>query len=78
MIAAASEIETIIEWVVGSAEDLSFQDASFDRLISQFGMMFFQYKNEAASQMFRAIRPGGHLAIAVCDSLEKTQHIGTS
>ncbi|MDU8942479.1 class I SAM-dependent methyltransferase [Ovoidimarina sediminis] len=70
MIAAASEIEPGIEWVSGAVEDLPFEDGTFDCVVSQFGMMFFQDKAKAASEMRRVIKPGGHLAVAVWNSLD--------
>lgn len=70
MIAAAKEIEPGIEWVQGSAEDLAFDDAVFDCVLSQFGMMFFQDRDLAASEMHRVIVPRGNLAVAVWNSLD--------
>lgn len=70
MIAVAGEIDPSIEWIVGTAENLPFPDDTFDCIVSQFGMMFFQDKSGAASEMFRVTRPGGGLAIAVWNSLE--------
>ena len=63
MIAAASEIEPDIEWVSGAAEDLPFEDGTFDCVVSQFGMMFFQDKAAACAEMLRVLRPGGRLTI---------------
>src|SRR5262245_46356808 len=36
----AAEAGVEIDWVQGDAEDLPFADASFDRVISTFGVMF--------------------------------------
>lgn len=71
MIAAAMEVEPKIEWVLGSAEDLPFSDGSFDCVVSQFGMMFFQNKVKAASEMYRVAKPGGKLAVAVWHSIDQ-------
>lgn len=70
MIAAAREIEPGIEWKLGSAEDLPFDDGAFDRVISQFGMMFFSDRDMAAREMYRVLAPGGCLAVAVWNSVE--------
>lgn len=70
MLAAAREIEPAIDWILCSAEALDVDDASFDSVVSQFGMMFFEDKRKAADEMFRALRPGGSLAIAVWRSVE--------
>lgn len=76
MIAAAKEVEPGIEWVLGSAEALDFGDAIFDCVVSQFGMMFFQDRRKAASEMFRVMKPGGGLAIAVWNSIENNPAYG--
>lgn len=70
MLAAAKEIEPSIDWVLCGAEALDVDDETFDCVISQFGMMFFQDRQKSADEMFRAIKPGGSLAIAVWRSVE--------
>lgn len=71
MLAAAREIEPAIDWVQCSAEALDVDDDSFDCVISQFGMMFFKDRQKSANEMFRALKPGGSLAIAVWRSVEQ-------
>jgi len=61
-----------IEWKEGRAESLGFPDASFDAVVSQFGFMFFTDRVAALREMMRVLRPGGRLAVAVCDSLERS------
>ncbi len=70
MLAAAREIESGIEWVLCSAEALAVDDETFDCVVSQFGMMFFQDRQKSADEMFRAMKSGGSLAIAVWRSVE--------
>ena len=70
MLAAAGEIEPGIEWVLGSAESLDFADATFDRVVTQFGLMFFADRGKAAAEMHRVLKPGGSLAVAVWNSVE--------
>ncbi len=70
MLAAAKEIEPGIEWILCSAEALDVDDETFDCVVSQFGMMFFQDRQESADEMFRVMKPGGSLAIAVWRSVE--------
>jgi len=70
MLAAAREIEPRIEWTLCPAEALDVDDASFDNVVSQFGMMFFEDRQKAANEMFRALKPLGTLAIAVWRSIE--------
>ncbi|MCV2867616.1 methyltransferase domain-containing protein [Defluviimonas sp. WL0002] len=69
MIATAQEIAPDMEWVRGSAEDLEFEDATFDRVLCQFGMMFFQHPQKAVKEMYRVMAPGGRLAVAVWNSI---------
>jgi ubiquinone/menaquinone biosynthesis C-methylase UbiE len=61
-----------IEWRQGRAESLPFDTHSFDATVSQFGLMFFADKRAAIQEMLRVLRPGGHLVVAVWDSLENT------
>lgn len=70
MLAVARRKRTAIEWKSGRAEALPFADASFDRVVSQFGFMFFEDRAAALREMMRVLRPGGYLAVAVCDSLD--------
>jgi SAM-dependent methyltransferase len=89
MLAAANEIEPAIDWVLCSAEALDVDDEVFDSIISQFGMMFFEDRQKSAEEMFRALKPGGSLAIAVWRSVEHNpayadiisvleEHVGTA
>jgi ubiquinone/menaquinone biosynthesis C-methylase UbiE len=71
MIATAREVEPSIEWTTGSAENLPFDDGSFDCVISQFGMMFFQDRLKASREMHRVAKPGGRLALALWHSIEQ-------
>jgi SAM-dependent methyltransferase len=60
--ASAQDLE--IEWVEGDAEELPFEDASFDRVFSTFGHMFAPRHRRTADEMARVCRAGG--AIAIC------------
>jgi ubiquinone/menaquinone biosynthesis C-methylase UbiE len=53
-----------IDWVVGDAENLPYEDASFDAVISALGVMFAPNHERAASELVRVCRPGGIVAIA--------------
>lgn len=72
MIAVARQLEPAVEWREGIAESLPFADASFDAVVSQFGLMFFAGRHRALREMMRVLVPGGRLAIAVWDSLERS------
>jgi SAM-dependent methyltransferase len=70
MLAAAREIEPAIDWLLCGAEDLDVEDESFDSVISQFGMMFFRDRQKSVDEMFRALKPGGTIAIAAWRSVD--------
>jgi SAM-dependent methyltransferase len=70
MLAAAKEIEPSIDWILCGAESFELDDETFDSVISQFGMMFFQDRQKSADEMFRVLRPGGSLVIAVWNSID--------
>ena len=53
-----------IEWLEGDAEDLPVPDGDFDLVASVFGAMFAPRPERVASEMFRATRPGGLVAMA--------------
>jgi ubiquinone/menaquinone biosynthesis C-methylase UbiE len=70
MLSVARRKSDAIEWREGKAEALPFEDASFDAVVSQFGFMFFDDRAAALGEMMRVLRPGGRLAVAVCDAVE--------
>ena len=76
MLVAANEIESAIDWALCGAEAMEFEDESFDCVVSQFGMMFFPDRQQSAIEMFRVLRPGGSLAIAVWNSVENNPAYG--
>ena len=52
-----------IELVDGDAEDIPFPDASFDVVLSTFGVMFALDQRGAASELLRVCRPGGRIGM---------------
>ncbi|MGY8666415.1 methyltransferase domain-containing protein [Bradyrhizobium sp. UFLA05-109] len=46
------------------AEALQFPDASFDAVLSTFGVMFTPNQDKAASELARVCRPGGKIGLA--------------
>lgn len=69
MLAVAKMKAPEINWKLGAAENLPFEDQSFDAVVSQFGLMFFSDKKAALQEMSRVLVPSGRLAVAVFDSL---------
>jgi ubiquinone/menaquinone biosynthesis C-methylase UbiE len=49
---------------VGDAEDLPYQDSSFDVVITMFGAMFAPRPDQVVSELARVIKPGGQLYMA--------------
>jgi len=70
MLAVARRKAPTIEWRDGRAEALPFEAGSFDVVVSQFGLMFFEDRRLAIQEMLRVLRPGGRLAVAVWAAVE--------
>ncbi len=60
----AREAGVEIEWVEGDAEDLPFDEASFDLALSTFGCMFAPDHEAAAAELARVLKPGGRMGVA--------------
>ncbi len=71
MLEVARQQAPWIHWEEGRAESLPFAPASFDAVLSQFGLMFFQDRQRALADMRRVLAPGGSLAVAVLGSLDE-------
>jgi SAM-dependent methyltransferase len=72
MLAVAERMAPDIRWRQGDAGNLPFQASWFDAVVSQFGLMFFPDRVGAIREMARVLAPGGRLAVAVWDSLDRT------
>ena len=70
MLDVAKAKPVAIEWHADRAEALPFEDAAFDAVVSQFGMMFFDDPPRAFDEMRRVLAPRGRLAVAVFDAIE--------
>lgn len=62
--ARASEEGVELTLIEGDAEELPFEDASFDRVTSSFGVMFAPRHHRAAAELVRVTRPGARIAIS--------------
>ena len=60
---AEAEGQTVL-FQVADAEQLPCNDASFDAVVSTFGVMFTPNQARAASEMLRVCRPGGMIGMA--------------
>src|SRR5262245_2903127 len=72
MLTVARRVAPGIDWRPGRAESLPFPDGAFDAVVSQFGLMFFENRAGALKEMWRVLKPGGRLAVAVWDALESS------
>ena len=72
MLAVARSIEPAVDWVEGRAGGLPFEDAEFDAVVSQFGLMFFPDRVGAIREMLRCAKPGARVSVAVWDALERS------
>jgi SAM-dependent methyltransferase len=52
-----------LEWVEADAENLPFEDESFDVVMSSIGAMFAPHHEEVADQLVRVCRPGGTIGL---------------
>jgi SAM-dependent methyltransferase len=60
--AAAERLE--IEFVEADAQDLPFEEASFDVVTSVFGAMFAPDQEKTAAELLRVTKPGGRIGLA--------------
>jgi SAM-dependent methyltransferase len=52
-----------LEWAEADAENLPFEDESFDVVMSSIGAMFAPHHRDVADQMVRVCRPGGTIGL---------------
>lgn len=62
--ARAAAEGTVLELREGDAEAMPFADASFDVVLSTFGVMFAPNHIAAAAELVRVCRPGGRIGLA--------------
>jgi SAM-dependent methyltransferase len=69
MLAVAKESTPSVDWQQGTAEAMPFSDATFDVVVSQFGLMFMD-RDRAIHEMLRVLKPNGRLVVAVWDTVQ--------
>ena len=52
-----------IEWVEADAENLPFEDESFDVVMSAIGVMFAPFHERSSAELVRVCKPGGTIAL---------------
>jgi ubiquinone/menaquinone biosynthesis C-methylase UbiE len=60
-----------ISWRKADALALPFEDAAFDLVCCQFGVMFFPDRRSGYREAKRVLRPGGHFLFNVWDRIEE-------
>jgi SAM-dependent methyltransferase len=60
----AADAMVDIDFVEGNVQEMPFEDASFDRVVSTFGHMFAPDHRRTADEMRRVLRPDGVIAVA--------------
>ena len=59
--ARADQLE--LDWIEADAENLPFEDGSFDLVISAIGVMFAPMHERAAAELVRVTRPDGRIGV---------------
>ncbi len=72
MLAVAKSKSSSVVWQHGAAESLPFENETFDRVVSQFGLMFFPDQVKAIAEMLRVLKSDGVACVAVWGSLAGT------
>jgi SAM-dependent methyltransferase len=75
--AAAVGTACPVEWRQADAMQLPFEDASFDAVVCQFGVMFFPEKSKAFAEARRVLRAGGVFVFNVWDRITENEFADT-
>lgn len=71
MLATARDLaDESISWKEASTTDLPFPDDSFDVVLCQCGLQFFEDRSTALAEMLRVLKPGGRLGVSTCRSVD--------
>ncbi len=62
-----------VDWRHADAQNLPFDDRSFDVVVCQFGVMFFPDRVAGYREARRVLRPDGHFVFAVWGRLEDNE-----
>lgn len=72
MVKKAQQAYSHIEFLLGDAQQLPFDDASFDCVVMNFGMLHLPQPMLAMKEAYRVLRPKGRYAFTVWASAEKS------
>jgi ubiquinone/menaquinone biosynthesis C-methylase UbiE len=65
MVAIANRLFPGIDFIEGDAQKLPFADASFDRVLMNFGLLHLSRPAKACSEAFRVLRAGGKFGFTI-------------
>ena len=69
--AAQQGVDRRISWSTANAEELPFDDAVFDLVCCQFGVMFFPDRRKGYREARRVLKTGGRFLFNVWDRIEE-------
>lgn len=67
-----------VRFIPADAQQLPFDDRSFDLVVCQFGSMFFPDKVRAHSEALRVLDDSGHYLLAIWDRIERNSLSATA
>ncbi len=75
--AATLQTDHQVEWKQADAMALPYEDATFDAVVCQFGVMFFPDKVRAYAEAHRVLKPGGVFIFNVWDRISENDFADT-
>ena len=70
-VAAGRLLSWRLTFQAADAQELPFEDGSFDAVVCQFGVMFFPDRVGAYREARRVLKPGGHFLFNVWDRIDR-------
>jgi SAM-dependent methyltransferase len=71
--AASRSTARNLTWRPADAQSLPFEDARFEAVLCQFGVMFFPDKGAGYREAWRVLKPGGRFVFNVWDRIEANE-----
>jgi ubiquinone/menaquinone biosynthesis C-methylase UbiE len=62
-----------VTWQQADAQELPFEEAEFDAVVCQFGVMFFPHREGSYRQTLQVLQPGGRFLFNVWGKLEDNE-----